>query len=266
MRKLYFLFLLAFWAAAAHAQVDQAAITATAQQELTATHTPGAAIGIVIDNQLAYAFGVGVSDVETGAPVHAQMLFRLGSTTKMMNAGDPGAKLSKAAVTALTSPHADIPGSTAKYGYGLQVEMHGTEPYWNHGGSRAGYGSFIAMLPARHAAVIVLANRSGESLPRTRRRIMESLGFTEPVPIESPATSPIPASDFKKYVGDYRNGDAVTHVTVKDGKLWVGKLEARIDKDGWLVVPNAGRAFPVAGPDGRTAYLFQGGRCRARVK
>ncbi len=433
MRKLYFVFLIAFWVATAHAQVDQAAITATAQQELTATHTPGAAIGIVIDNQLAHAFGVGSSDVETGAPVQPEMLFRLGSTTKMMTAtavatlaaegklnftdpvgkhvrgldpaiaaltidqilshtsglkdeavmngrhddaalgeeirqwksdwlftkpgaiysySNPGFWLAglvvesvtgkpyadameelvfkplgmtrttlrptmamtyplsqghevvngKAAVIRpsadnaanwpagsifsnladlshltvalmngstgglsreMTTPHADIPGSQAKYGYGLEIE-HASEPYWTHGGSRAGYGSFIAMLPARHTAVIVLTNRSGESLPRTRAKIMAMLGFMEPMN-EPPTTSPIPAAGLAKYVGDYRNGDAITHITAKDGKLYVGKLEALMDKDGWLVMPNAGRAFPVPGPDGRIAYLFQGGRCRARV-
>jgi len=36
---------------------------------------------------LAYSFGVGVSNVETGDPVEPGMLFRLGFTTKMTTAG-----------------------------------------------------------------------------------------------------------------------------------------------------------------------------------
>src|SRR5579872_4250974 len=85
MRKFALAFVL-LAAAAAQTHVDQAAIAALAKEELAATHTPGAAIGIVIENRLAYAFGVGASNVETGAPVEPEMLFRLGSTTKMMTA------------------------------------------------------------------------------------------------------------------------------------------------------------------------------------
>ena len=68
------------------ATIDQPAILAIAKQELAATNTPGAAIGIVVDNKLAWAFGVGSSNAETGEPVKPEMLFRLGSTTKMMTA------------------------------------------------------------------------------------------------------------------------------------------------------------------------------------
>jgi CubicO group peptidase (beta-lactamase class C family) len=79
--------LIALATAVAQNHVDQPAIAAVAREELTAMHTPGAAIGIVIENKLAYSFGVGVSNVETGDPVEPEMLFRLGSTTKMMTAG-----------------------------------------------------------------------------------------------------------------------------------------------------------------------------------
>jgi CubicO group peptidase (beta-lactamase class C family) len=54
--------------------------------ELTETNTPGAAVGIVIGDRLVFAKGFGVSNVETGAPVTPDMLFRLGSTTKMFTA------------------------------------------------------------------------------------------------------------------------------------------------------------------------------------
>ena len=54
--------------------------------ELAETNTPGAAIGIVSGDRLVFAKGFGVSNVETGAPVTPDMLFRLGSTTKMFTA------------------------------------------------------------------------------------------------------------------------------------------------------------------------------------
>ena len=54
--------------------------------ELQATNTPGASIAIVRGDQVIYAKGFGTSNVETNAPVTPDMLFRLGSTTKMFTA------------------------------------------------------------------------------------------------------------------------------------------------------------------------------------
>ena len=85
--------------------------------------------------------------------------------------------LSPRVVNALTALLADIPGSHSKYGYGLVLEESGGVRVWSHGGARAGYGSFIAMLPARQVGVIVLCNQTGESLPKTRAKLMGMLGM-----------------------------------------------------------------------------------------
>ncbi|MBD0326504.1 MAG: beta-lactamase family protein, partial [Pyrinomonadaceae bacterium] len=53
------------------------------QEELKQTKTPGAAIAIVSNDCVIFAQGFGTSNVETNAPVTPDMLFRLGSTTKM---------------------------------------------------------------------------------------------------------------------------------------------------------------------------------------
>jgi CubicO group peptidase (beta-lactamase class C family) len=53
--------------------------------ELAASKTPGAAVAIVKDGAVVFAKGFGVASVETGAPVSTDMLFRLGSTTKVFN-------------------------------------------------------------------------------------------------------------------------------------------------------------------------------------
>ena len=68
------------------AKLDTSALEASAKDELESTQTPGAAIGIVKDGRLIYAHGLGTSNLETGAPVTAETLFRLGSTTKMLTA------------------------------------------------------------------------------------------------------------------------------------------------------------------------------------
>jgi CubicO group peptidase (beta-lactamase class C family) len=57
-----------------------------ARQELATTRTPGAAIAVVEGDRMVWATGVGVADVETEDPVRPEMLFRLGSTTKMFTA------------------------------------------------------------------------------------------------------------------------------------------------------------------------------------
>lgn len=53
------------------------------EEELKQTHTPGAAVAIVSGDRVIFARGFGTSNIETGAPVTPDMLFRLGSTTKM---------------------------------------------------------------------------------------------------------------------------------------------------------------------------------------
>lgn len=54
--------------------------------EMKAGDIPGAAIGIVSGDRILLAKGFGVASVETGVPVTADTLFRLGSTTKMFTA------------------------------------------------------------------------------------------------------------------------------------------------------------------------------------
>jgi CubicO group peptidase (beta-lactamase class C family) len=435
--------------------LDIPALETSARQELTATKTPGAAIAIVQDGRLIYAHGLGTSDIETGAPVTPETLFRLGSTTKMLTAAavaslaadgklsfeDPVGKyiqgldpaiaaltvnqilshtaglkdtavmngrhddaalgeeikmwrsdwlftrpgaifsyanpgywlagfvaesvagkpyadvmedrvfapvgmssstlrptmamtrllsqgheqvkektlvlrpapdntanwpagsvfsnlidlsrfvtammdggkvdgkqvLSPQVVTALTTPHADIPGIHAQYGYGLVLAQTNGVMVWSHAGSRAGYGSYIEMLPSRHIAMIVLCNRTGESLPKTREKIMEMLGGPPPPPHDLPESA-IPASEFAKYVGSYRNGETTMQIEQRDGKLFFRSsnssshqpVELRKDEDGWFVFKGAdgktaARIFGVPGAGGTIEYLNMEMRAAARV-
>ena len=59
-------------------------IDSVAVAELASTRTPGSALVIVQGDRIVYAKGYGVANVETGQPVTPDLLFRLGSTTKMM--------------------------------------------------------------------------------------------------------------------------------------------------------------------------------------
>lgn len=64
----------------------ESAIAGTLQQELAETRTPGAALVILRDGEIVLSKGFGVANVETGEPVTADHLFRLGSTTKLFTA------------------------------------------------------------------------------------------------------------------------------------------------------------------------------------
>lgn len=67
-------------------QPDFSELERVVLDELKETNTPGAAIAVVSGDRVVFAKGFGVSNTETGAPVTPDMLFRLGSTTKMFTA------------------------------------------------------------------------------------------------------------------------------------------------------------------------------------
>ena len=71
------------WPVQAQQPRDYASLEKTIQAELAATRTPGAAIAIVSGDQIVFAKGFGTSNSETGAAVTPDMLFRIGSVTKM---------------------------------------------------------------------------------------------------------------------------------------------------------------------------------------
>src|SRR6186713_2909664 len=55
-------------------------------EELKEKNTPGAVIAIVSGDRVVYQKAFGVANVETKAEMQPEMLFRLGSTTKMFTA------------------------------------------------------------------------------------------------------------------------------------------------------------------------------------
>jgi CubicO group peptidase (beta-lactamase class C family) len=69
----------------AHPGDDEAAaeLEKVVNAELKETGTPGAAVAVIRDGRVLFSKGFGVSNIETGTPVTTDMLFRLGSTTKM---------------------------------------------------------------------------------------------------------------------------------------------------------------------------------------
>jgi CubicO group peptidase (beta-lactamase class C family) len=65
------------------AQPDFSELERVAIGELKEKNIPGLAVAVVSGEQIVFAKGFGAANVETGEPVKSEMLFRLGSTTKM---------------------------------------------------------------------------------------------------------------------------------------------------------------------------------------
>ncbi len=103
------------------AQGDFAAVDAVARQELTQTQAPGAALAIVHDGRVIYTRAFGVADVETGEAVRPEMLFRLGSTTKMFTAA--------AVVLLAEQGKLDLNAPVGKHIHGLSPKLAALTPH-----------------------------------------------------------------------------------------------------------------------------------------
>jgi CubicO group peptidase (beta-lactamase class C family) len=66
--------------------IDFSSLATAARAELAETNTPGAVLTIIRGNRVIFARGFGVASVERQTAVSPDMLFRLGSTTKMFTA------------------------------------------------------------------------------------------------------------------------------------------------------------------------------------
>jgi len=185
--------------------------------------------------------------------------------------------LPSAVVTRMTTGYVDPPGGEGRYAYGLNVETVRGVRMLRHGGSRSGYGSMIWMVPEQQAAVIVLANRTGASLPRTAMRALE-LVVPLAAPVTPPLASPIPmsASEMVEYAGEYsQTARSEAELLVKDGQLFlragaatpapvtrVGATRITVQRPGAM---SPQTIFLTRGKDGRTLYLHQGSRALKRI-
>jgi CubicO group peptidase (beta-lactamase class C family) len=178
--------------------------------------------------------------------------------------------LSPAVIRRLNSPRAKIPGGDGFYGYGLQVATYRGVDLVSHGGSRAGYGSSIRMVPSKKFGVITVANRTGIGLNATAVKALEIALPLEPARTSTAAASTLTATDIDAYVGTYSQGPRTMDVVLRDGKLMLkqnnreqplvkfGDQEIGTDSGArWVVVRNA---------SGAVEYLHAGSRSWRKMK
>ena len=95
--------------------IDTVAIEASIRDEMRVTRAPGASIAVVVGDSVVYAKGFGVASIETGAPVTPDMLFRVGSVTKMFTGLTAVMLASKGSV--------DLRAPIGRYAKGLHATM-----------------------------------------------------------------------------------------------------------------------------------------------
>ena len=182
----------------------------------------------------------------------------------MLNGGKIDGKqaIPVSVVEQLQKPQFYLPGDEkAFYGYGLLgFEQQGVKTV-SHGGAARGYGSFITFAPEQKIAVIVLANTSGQTLPKTRQKALEMLLPLKPAANEQTQTMAMNADEMKRYTGKFTHAPQSWEVFTKDGKLFLkedgkefelkqtGKNEFSYEQGGILFVPDA---------NGEIEHIFMG--------
>ena len=162
----------------------------------------------------------------------------------------------------LMKPQFYLPGEEkAFYGYGLLgYEQQGVKTV-SHGGASRGYGSTVFFAPEQKIAIVVLANTSGQTLPKSRQKAMEMLLPLKAETNEPPKNLETSADEMKRYVGRYEHAPQAWEIFTKDGKLFIkqdgkefelkktGKNEFSYEQGGVLFVPNA---------SGEIEHIFMG--------
>ena len=166
----------------------------------------------------------------------------------------------------LSAKHVQLPGETdVYYGYGLMNFAHRGVRIVMHGGFSRGYGSMIQMAPDHRFAIIVLTNRSGQTLNRTTDKAKELFLPLTPAAAESPKKAlPLGESDLRAFAGTYANGPQTWEIIAKGGRLLFKSEDRELALT--KVAPNRlaygenldAELVMVPGAEGRAEYLFDG--------
>ena len=121
----------------------------------------------------------------------------------------------------LQKPQFYLPGDErAFYGYGLLGFTDRGVKTVSHGGASRGYGSTVFFAPEQKIAVIVLANTSGQTLPKSRQKAMQMLLPLKPETNNEPQKLATSAEEMKRFAGRYEHAPQAWEVFVRDGKLF----------------------------------------------
>jgi CubicO group peptidase (beta-lactamase class C family) len=181
--------------------------------------------------------------------------------------------LSPSLIGKMFGHHIPVPGEKdAYYAYGLTVFKLKDVEFVGHGGFSRGYGSMIQMAPSRKFAVIVLTNKSGETMRKTLNKAMEiGLGLKDDTPEKPAAVAPPSAAEMAEYAGSYSHAPQTWDFSVKEGKLYVKAegSEFQMTKTGdrkfTYGANNENEVVFVPGKGGKIDFIFMGLYAAKRV-
>ena len=172
--------------------------------------------------------------------------------------------LSTSLINQMVQHHVRVPGEAdSYYAYGLTTFKYRGLEFVGHGGFSRGYGSMIQMVPSRRFAVIVLTNKSGETMRKSLNRATElGLGLKDDEPVKPASFAPLTNSEMSEYVGTYSHAPQTWEVSVKEGKLYV-----KVDSNEHALTKSGERKFTfgaqnenelvfVPGKSGKIEFLF----------
>ena len=135
----------------------------------------------------------------------------------------------------------------------------------------------IRMAPAQRFAVIIVANRSGSSLPKLANTISEAMLPLEPTPPVLIGIHSMRGDEMRRYAGVYVNGKSRYVLEVSNGALTGGSGESKTRftqaGDGYLIeklpqginVRGPQKLDLITGADGKIEFVFTGGRAFRRA-
>lgn len=155
-----------------------------------------------------------------------------------------------------------LPGDdNVYYGYGLMSYLVNGTRVVAHGGASRGYGSTIQMVPSARFAVIVLTNKSGETLPSVAAKAMELVLKLKSEAEENPKPVALAESELTEVLGTYVHAPQSWELYRQDGKLFVKQ-----EQQSFVLTKTGPRTFTyeqgqlvfVPGADGKIEHLFTG--------
>lgn len=146
-------------------------------------------------------------------------------------------------------------GRKIPYALGLRVSTYRDLPEVAHGGSTAGYQTFLVRYPKAKVSVAVMCNGTSPSATSIARSVTDEIFGPFPPPAQPESVS-VPVEQLTKFAGLWR--DEKTHLdlrtTIDGGTLRIDGQPLRPVADGVFAIAQAKLTFKIGGV-GKPSYL-----------
>ena len=156
-------------------------------------------------------------------------------------------------------------GRKISYALGLTVDKYNGMRDVSHGGSTAGYQTFLARYPDQKVSVAVLCNGTGPSAGGLAASVTDEIFGPSPAPAAPPEAVKVPEDQLKKFAGIWRNDVTrnVNQIAFDKGELKIGNGALRPVAGGSFLLGDRKMTFKegapntaeIANPDGSVTRL-----------